>query len=188
MAPPRWKKTGWKWPVSEEREPASAEPALGVDAMPTGESDEIEQGKVGVNDNAEALLGFNNLPHPRALAFLGDAVYEIFLREWAVALHGKAQSKELHGFTVMLARASAQVALLHHLQPYLTPEELELIRQGRNVGVGSSRRAEQATHRQATGFEALLGALHLQQPERLVALLALAQPFLQIHWEEQQGV
>ncbi len=152
----------------EEREPIPAEP------------DDVEA-------RTEVWPGFNQLPHPRALAFLGDAVYEIFLREWAVALHGKAQSKALHGFTVMLARASAQVALLHHLQPYLTPTELELIRQGRNVGVGSSRRAEQATHRQATGFEALLGALHLQQPDRLQALLALAKPFLQAHWEAQQN-
>lgn len=129
------------------------------------------------------LPSFNNLPHPRALAFLGDAVYEIFLRQWVVEQQGAAQSKELHGFTVMLARASAQVALLHFLQPNLTAEELEIIRQGRNVGVGSSRRAEQATHRQATGFEALLGALHLQHPERLAALFILSKPFLQAHWE-----
>jgi 23S rRNA maturation mini-RNase III len=59
-----------------------------------------------------------------------------------------------------------------------------MIRQGRNIGVGVSRRSEQAIHRQATGFEALLGALHLQQPERLKVLLQLAKPFLQAHWEQ----
>lgn len=136
-------------------------------------------------NEASSAPEFANLPHPRALAFLGDAVYEIFLREWAVELHGKAQSKELHGFTVALARATAQVALLHHLQSHLTEQELEIIRQGRNMGVGVSRRSEQATHRQATGFEALLGALHLQRPERLKQLLGLAKPFLESQWAEK---
>jgi 23S rRNA maturation mini-RNase III len=81
----------------------------------------LEQGDAAPATNA--LPSFINLPHPRALAFLGDAVYEIFLRQWAVEEQGAAQSKELHGFTVMLARASAQVALLHFLQPNLTAEE-----------------------------------------------------------------
>jgi ribonuclease-3 family protein len=133
----------------------------------------------------EEASEFLNLPHPRALAFLGDAVYEIFLRQWVVEQQGMAQSKDLHAFTVMLARATTQVALLHFLQPHLTEAELEIIRQGRNVGVGSSRRAEQATHRQATGFEALLGALHIQQPERLHTLWLVAKPFLQAYWEAQ---
>jgi ribonuclease-3 family protein len=164
--------------VSEEGlEPCAAD-ALNAEAQQGAENEALTPIAVGTS--------FTNLPHPRALAFLGDAVYEIFLREWAVEVHGGAQSRDLHGFTVTLARASAQVALLHHLQAELTAEELEIIRQGRNVGVGSSRRAEQATHRQATGFEALLGALHLQQPQRLVELFALARPFLQAHWEAQQ--
>ena len=151
--------------------------------------DRFEPGAELPSDEAGAVAGpgFSDLPHPRALAFLGDAVYEIFLRQWAVEVHGNAQSKELHGFTVTLARATAQVALLHYLQPQLTADELEIIRQGRNVGVGTSRRAEQATHRQATGFEALLGALHLQRPERLQTLFALARPFLQAHWEAQKS-
>lgn len=120
---------------------------------------------------------FQNLPHPRALAFLGDAVFEIFLRELAVA-QGWSQSKDLHDFTTRHAKASAQVALFHQLKPCLTEAELELVRQGRNVGVGTGRRSDQAAHRQATGFEALLGALHQVDPKRLDELWVLARPIL----------
>ena len=121
---------------------------------------------------------FQNLPHSRALAFLGDAVFEIFLRELAVA-QGLSQSKDLHSFTTTHAKASAQVSLLHALKPHLTEEELEIVRQGRNTGVSSARRSEQAAHRQATGFEALLGALYLHDKDRLDSLLRLAEPLLE---------
>lgn len=120
---------------------------------------------------------FRNLPHPRALAFLGDAVFELFLRELAVE-QGLSHSRDLHDFTVKRAKASGQVALLHHLKPSLTEAELEIVRQGRNVGVGVGRRSDQAAHRQATGFEALIGALHLANPQRLAALWMLSRPIV----------
>ena len=120
---------------------------------------------------------FQNLPHPRALAFLGDAAFEMFLRELAVE-KGFSHSKDLHAFTSALAKASAQVTLLYALTPQLTEAELELIRQGRNVGVSAGRRSDQAAHRQATGFETLIGALHLQNPQRLAEVLEAAKPFL----------
>lgn len=120
---------------------------------------------------------FQNLPHARALAFLGDAVFEIFLREMAVQ-QNLSQSKDLHGYTTARAKATAQVALLHQLKSTLSEDELEIIRQGRNVGVGSNRRAEQAAHRQATGFEALLGALYLTNSERLQQLLQQIRPLI----------
>jgi ribonuclease-3 family protein len=120
---------------------------------------------------------FQNLPHPRALAFLGDAVFEIFLRELAVA-QGFSQSKDLHAYTTARAKATAQVVLMHALNEQLTDEESEIIRQGRNVTVSAARRAEQAAHRQATGFEALLGALYLTDRERLNQIFEWAKPIL----------
>jgi ribonuclease-3 family protein len=121
--------------------------------------------------------GFQNLPHPRALAFLGDAVFEILLREMAVG-QGLSHSKDLHAFTTQRARAEAQVALLHQIKPHLTEAELEIIRQGRNITVSTGRRAGQAAHRQATGFEALMGALYLTDRERLYALWHRMEPLL----------
>lgn len=121
---------------------------------------------------------FQNLPHPRALAFLGDAVFEIFLRELAVA-QDFSQSKDLHAYTTARAKATAQVALLHALKPHLSETELDILRQGRNVAVSTARRSAQAAHRQATGFEALLGALYLADRERLRQIFDWARPLLE---------
>ncbi len=118
-----------------------------------------------------------SLPHPRALAFLGDAVFELFLREWAVA-KGHAHSKALHTLTTLHANAAAQVALLYALDPLLTSQEKEWVRQGRNAGASGARRASQAAHRTASGFEALLGALHLTDKARLLELLDAMIPHL----------
>lgn len=121
---------------------------------------------------------FQRLPHARALAFLGDAVFECFLREIAVQ-QGKSLSKDLHQFTVRWAKATGQIELLRHIEPLLTEQELEIIRQARNLKVTVARRTDQATHRIATGFEALIGALHLQQPQRLQAIFSLLRPIIQ---------
>jgi ribonuclease-3 family protein len=114
------------------------------------------------------------------LAFLGDAVFEMFIRERAVQ-QGLSHSKELHAFTTALANANAQVALMHYLKPHLSEQELEWIRQGRNVGVSAGRRSDQSAHRHATGFEALLGALYLTDRTRLVTLWAMAESYWQAH-------
>lgn len=130
---------------------------------------------------------FANLPHPRALAFLGDAVFELHLRKLAVS-KGFSQSKDLHDFTTRRARAGMQVHLLQQLKPFLTEAEQDLVRQGRNVGVSSARRSEQSAHRQATGFEALIGALFLSDRERLDVLMSLAEPALEASEEGLQAV
>src|SRR5690606_34815553 len=63
---------------------------------------------------------------------------------------------------------------------HLNDTEQDLIRQGRNVGVGVGRRSTQAEHRQATGFETLIGALHLRNPARLSAIWTLLLPHLEV--------
>ena len=118
------------------------------------------------------------LPHPRALAFLGDAVFELHVRQVAVA-KGLSHSDELHRFTTARVNATRQSELLHHLKPHLTEPELDIIRQARNQAVGSSRRNDQNIYRQATGLEALMGALSLTDPTRLDALWAILDPLLQ---------
>jgi ribonuclease III family protein len=106
------------------------------------------------------------LPHVRALAFLGDAVYEIFLRRLAVE-SGSAQSAVLHSHTTQWANAAMQACLLEQLTPHLYELETEIVRRARNMPVNPSRKKNQTQHRQATAFEALLGALYLTNPQRL---------------------
>ncbi len=106
---------------------------------------------------------------PRALAHLGDAVFHLFEREREIRLSSSA--KQMH----VRARVSASVQanLLDAITPELTFEELELVRRARNVRATVSRRAEQATYRRATAFEALLGYLYLTDMVRLRHLLVL---------------
>jgi ribonuclease-3 family protein len=108
--------------------------------------------------------------HPRALAHLGDGVFELLVREWAMARLGLLQVEQLHNFSIGLARAETQVACLQWLLPQLTDTEAVLYKQARNMPVTQSRRKQQGLYRQSTGFEALVGWWYLHNPERLLLL------------------
>ena len=115
--------------------------------------------------------------HPRALAYVGDAVYELHVRELALA-QGIQVAGDLHKFTIRRAKADFQVGLLSVLDAHLTDAEREVLRQGRNVTVSVARRANQALHRQASGFEALIGHWHLNAPARLQEMWQVLSPVL----------
>ncbi len=106
---------------------------------------------------------------PLQLAWLGDAVWELHHR-----LHQcrrPARAKDGHMAVVAAVRAEAQARALERLQGVLHPQELDLVRRGRNRAGQGPRRGDGATYGQATGFEALLGWLFLHDPPRLVELL-----------------
>ncbi len=115
--------------------------------------------------------------HPRALAHLGDSVYELWIREIAIQCC-QHQVDALHRFSTERAQASFQVDLLHWLMPQLNETEQDVVRRARNMATPTSRRKAQALHRQATGFEALFGYWYLFAPERLQAIRELIEPYL----------
>lgn len=110
------------------------------------------------------------------LAWLGDAVWELHQRLHHCRL--PAQSRDLHRAVVANVRADAQARLLQRLEPLLRPAELDLVRRARNRAGPGPRRADPSSYGQASGFEALLGWLFLNDPARLVELLD--------HWEETE--
>ncbi len=107
----------------------------------------------------------------KCCAHLGDAVYELYIREKII--HLTSNLAKLHKINTSLVRASFQCELLDYLEPYLSDEEQELIRRGRNIPSSSSRRTNQALHRLSTGFEVLIGWLHLYDKKRLEKIFAL---------------
>lgn len=111
---------------------------------------------------------------PTALAYLGDAVYELHVRQHH--LFPPQRIEPFHRQVVARVRGEAQAQTLEALIPHLTPEELEIVRWGRNGAKRSPRHLSIHTYRQATGFEALLGYLHLTQPQRLQEVLLLTDP------------
>ena len=112
-----------------------------------------------------------------ALAYFGDAVIEIFVRERLV-LEGHASSKALNASARRFVSAPAQAAAMARLQPHLTEEEASIFRRGRNIGhTAKPKNATVAEYRTATGMEALFGYLHLHgETARARELFLIAYP------------
>lgn len=102
-------------------------------------------------------------------AYIGDAVWELFIREKTVRITNNAQ--KLHKITTAKVKASYQAELLHKLDYFLTNEEQELSRRGRNLPIPVGRRQIQSEYRQATAFEVLIGWWYLNERERYHEIL-----------------
>ncbi len=104
-----------------------------------------------------------------ALAFMGDAVYEMYVRKHVME-QGLIRADMLHRATVHYVRAESQAAAVKSLmKDFLTEEETNLVKRARNhKSVSRARSAGPVAYKLATAFEALLGALYLQgEEERL---------------------
>jgi ribonuclease-3 family protein len=110
---------------------------------------------------------------PLALAYLGDGVYELFVRSH-VLKQGNCQNHKLHEKSKDFVSCAAQERFLNLLMPELTEAEQEVVRRGRNAKSHSKpKNADYGTYHAATGFEALWGYLYLaEEQERLEHLFA----------------
>ena len=98
---------------------------------------------------------------PQALAFLGDAVYEILVRERIVHRANMPVNK-LHLQAVEQVRASYQSKAYAVVEPVLTEEELAALKRGRNISsIKPPKNGTMQDYRRATGLECLFGYLYL---------------------------
>ncbi|MDW7649935.1 MAG: ribonuclease III domain-containing protein [Bacillota bacterium] len=108
---------------------------------------------------------------PLLLAYVGDAVFELNIRrrlleEKILPIH------KLHQRATRIVRADGQDRALRMIEPHLSEAEAEIVRRGRNTKGRVPKNADMSAYRRATGFEALLGWLYLNnQEERLDELL-----------------
>ncbi|HQD39355.1 MAG: ribonuclease III [Firmicutes bacterium] len=111
---------------------------------------------------------------PLVLAYIGDAVYELYVRLTMVQNNPTAKSRSLHKASTSLVRASSQAETLKKLLPLLTEEEMEQVKRARNCHVNHiTRGATRAEYQASTAFEALIGYLYLaNKQERLIEILA----------------
>ena len=107
---------------------------------------------------------------PSALAYLGDAVYELYIR--SLYLLPPKRSQTYHNQVVAQVRAESQATTLRSLTPHLTTSELEILRRGRNATTRKPKRVDPEIYQQATSLETLIGYLYLTDPQRLIQLLA----------------
>ena len=105
----------------------------------------------------------------RHYAYLGDAVWELWVREHTIL--STQNSKDLHKITTDKVKMDYQAMLLHELEDILTEEEQDIARRGRNIPVPIGRRSNQSEYRQATAFETLIGWWHLNNKDRLRSIL-----------------
>lgn len=106
----------------------------------------------------------NNM-NPRNYAHIGDAVWELFVREYTV---NKTQNlNTLHKITTDRVKSSYQAEMLNFIEPELSDEENDLARRARNCSIPVARRNNQAEYRLSTAFEALIGYWYLKDKERL---------------------
>ena len=114
-----------------------------------------------------------------ALAYIGDAVWEILVREHLLCC-GEMKPDRLHKFATRFVKAKAQSDALHEIAGELTEEETSVMKRGRNAKSGSTpKNADLIDYRHATGFEALLGYLYMQRRyDRLQELAGRALNFL----------
>ncbi|MBY4980836.1 Mini-ribonuclease 3 [Streptococcus suis] len=116
-----------------------------------------------------------NLINGIALAFEGDAVYSMYVRRHLI-FKGLTKPNKLHGEANKYVSAKAQASLISALLEarLLTEKEEEIYKRGRNTNSHTkAKNADVVTYRMSTGFEAVLGYLHMtEQMERLEELVA----------------
>ena len=114
------------------------------------------------------------LPSVEALAFLGDAVHSLYVREMLVRA-GVPKSGELNRLTQEHITATAQARLVEKCKPYFTELEADVFRRGANhKHLQTPKHTRGADYRAATGFECVLGMhYYLGNHERIDALLSM---------------
>lgn len=110
---------------------------------------------------------------PLALAYIGDAVYELLIRT-KVINRGSMQVNKMHKKSASLVKAQAQASLIKVLEEELTVGELAVFKRGRNAKSATvAKNATVIDYRMATGFETLIGYLYItEQFGRIVELVS----------------
>ena len=109
---------------------------------------------------------------PLVLAYVGDAVYEAYVRTQLVK-GGNIPVHHLHRMSTNYVSAKAQSDIIEALLDSLDEEEIRVFKRGRNAkSATTAKHATMIDYRMATGFEALMGYLYLKEDySRIVELV-----------------
>lgn len=96
------------------------------------------------------------------LALIGDAVYEVFIRNSILANNDQLSANKIHRTAIGYVKAKSQAKAIHILEDELNEEESYVYKRGRNTKSATvPKNADVRDYRMATGFEALVGYLYL---------------------------
>ncbi|MBQ8782986.1 MAG: ribonuclease III [Clostridia bacterium] len=115
-----------------------------------------------------------DLLSPLTLAFIGDTVYDLLVRE-EIICDANRPANDLHSLAVKKVKASAQAKAITEILPLLTEKEQAVYKRGRNAKSGHiAKNATTGDYHKATGLEAVFGYLYLtNQLSRIVELYEL---------------
>lgn len=103
-----------------------------------------------------------NMLSPLNLAFVGDTVFDLFVRERLVCQANRPVNK-LHNNAAAMVKASAQARAAERIRDRLTEQEQSVLRRGRNAHTNhKAKNMSEADYHLATGLEALFGYLYLK--------------------------
>ena len=116
-----------------------------------------------------------------ALAYLGDSVLEVLIRERLI-LSGAQKSAKLNSEALKYVTAVNQARAFSNIENMLTENEAQIFRRGKNSShLNIPKSASPLEYKTATGFEAIFGYLHLTgDKERILELFDVAYPELKL--------
>ena len=113
---------------------------------------------------------------PLTLAYLGDTIYETYIREYLIKKSIYTKINELHRSAIMYVSAAAQSKAIKSMEGILSEEETTIYKRGRNYKKSTgAKNASIIDYRHATGFESLIGYLYLKgDTDRLEFIVLMA--------------
>lgn len=116
---------------------------------------------------------------PLVLAFVGDAVYEVFVRVYISDKFPNNTVHSMHIKAVSFVKCHSQSEIMRKMESFLNEEERLIYKRGRNAKSGTvPKNADVREYRTATGFEALIGYLYLtEQNDRLNEMMSMVVEF-----------
>ena len=128
--------------------------------------------------NLEDALNFGELSgrsreySALSLAYIGDCVYEIYVRSYLLG-KGNRRVNDLHRMATQYVRAKAQAEFYHKIEDILTENEKAVFHRGRNTKSHPPKNADVIEYKIATGVEALIGYLYIEgKSDRISELMS----------------
>lgn len=114
------------------------------------------------------------LLNPITLAYMGDSIYEMYIRKYIVYYSKDKRGKNLHKLSIKFANAKSQSKFLEDILSMLEEDELDIVRRGRNTRTGHvPKSASVIDYKRATALEALIGYLYLlNKVERIEEIMS----------------
>lgn len=121
-----------------------------------------------------------NLYNPLVLAYIGDSLYDVYVRSRLIEKHQDMSAHKLHVEAIRFVKAHGQSLAMTVIEPQLNDDELSAYKRGRNSkSFTVPKNADVKEYRRATGFEALIGWLYVRgETERMTEIMDIAYDFI----------